>query len=81
MPLVSWGKLRATREIGSAVLRAEAKETLACSYLCFALLLGLLANAAAGWWWADPWRRSPWCPGWFGRPGGIRSESCAKSCG
>jgi len=54
MPLVSWGKLRAGHEIGSAALRAEAKETLACSYLSFALLLGLVANAAAGWWWADP---------------------------
>jgi divalent metal cation (Fe/Co/Zn/Cd) transporter len=54
MPLVSWGKLRAAREIGSAALRAEAKETLACSYLSFTLLLGLTANAALGWWWADP---------------------------
>jgi divalent metal cation (Fe/Co/Zn/Cd) transporter len=54
MPLVAWGKLRAAREIGSAALRAEAKETLACSYLSFTLLLGLVANAVAGWWWADP---------------------------
>ncbi len=54
MPLVSWGKLRAAREIGSAALRAEAKETLACSYLSLTLLIGLVANAAAGWWWADP---------------------------
>jgi divalent metal cation (Fe/Co/Zn/Cd) transporter len=54
MPLVAWGKLRAAREIGSGALRAEAKETLACSYLSFTLLLGLAANAAAGWWWADP---------------------------
>jgi divalent metal cation (Fe/Co/Zn/Cd) transporter len=54
MPLVAWGKLRAAREIGSAALRAEAKETLACSYLSFTLLLGLVANAALGWWWADP---------------------------
>ena len=54
MPLVSWGKLRAAREIGSAALRAEAKETLACSYLSLTLLLGLVANAAVGWWWADP---------------------------
>jgi divalent metal cation (Fe/Co/Zn/Cd) transporter len=51
MPLVSWGKLHAARKIGSAALRAEAKETLACSYLSFTLLLGLIANAAAGWWW------------------------------
>ncbi len=54
MPLVAWGKLRAAREIGSAALRAEAKETLACSYLSFALFLGLGANAVWGWWWADP---------------------------
>ena len=35
-------------------LRAEAKETLACSYLSFTLLLGLGANALWGLWWADP---------------------------
>jgi len=54
MPLVSFAKLRAAREIGSAALRAEAKETLACSYLSFTLLVGLGANASVGWWWADP---------------------------
>jgi hypothetical protein len=37
-----------------AALRAEAKETLACSYLSFTLLLGLAVNAVSGWWWADP---------------------------
>jgi divalent metal cation (Fe/Co/Zn/Cd) transporter len=25
-----------------------------CAYLSAALLMGLLANAVAGWWWADP---------------------------
>ena len=54
MPLVAWGKLRAAREIGSTALRAEAKETLACSYLSLTLLVGLVANATLGWWWADP---------------------------
>ncbi len=54
MPIVSWGKFRAAKEIGSAALRAEAKETLACSYLSLTLLLGLVANASGGWWWADP---------------------------
>ena len=25
-----------------------------CAYLSLTLVLGLVANAAAGWWWADP---------------------------
>jgi divalent metal cation (Fe/Co/Zn/Cd) transporter len=54
MPLIAWGKLRAAEAIGSGALRAEARETLACSYLSFCLLFGLAANAAFGWWWADP---------------------------
>ena len=77
MPLVSWGKLRAAREIGSASLRAEARETLACSYLSFALLLGLVANAAAGWWWADPVAALLMVP-WLIKEGreGLRGEGC-----
>lgn len=75
MPLVSWGKLRAARELGSAALRAEAKETLACSYLSFTLLLGLVANAAAGWWWADPVAALLMVP-WLVKEGreGLRGE-------
>ena len=82
MPLVSWGKLRAAREIGSAALRAEAKETLACSYLSFALLLGLVANSVAGWWWADPAAALAMVP-WLVREGmeGIRGERCEEACG
>jgi divalent metal cation (Fe/Co/Zn/Cd) transporter len=81
MPLVSWGKLRAAREIGSAALRAEAKETLACSYLSFALLLGLVANAVAGWWWADPVAALAMVP-WLVREGmeGLRGEGCRDAC-
>lgn len=77
MPLIAWGKLRAAREIGSAALRAEAKETLACAYLSFALLLGLAANAAAGWWWADPVAALAMVP-WLVKEGleGIRGEAC-----
>jgi divalent metal cation (Fe/Co/Zn/Cd) transporter len=54
MPLLAWAKLRAAAGLGSGALRAEAKETLACAYLSFTLLVGLTLNAAAGWWWADP---------------------------
>lgn len=53
-PVLAWGKLRAAREIGSAALRAEAKESLVCSYLSFALLAGLVLHQWRGWWWADP---------------------------
>jgi divalent metal cation (Fe/Co/Zn/Cd) transporter len=54
MPIIAWWKLHVAARMGSAALRAEAKETLACSYLSFTLLLGLGVNALAGWWWADP---------------------------
>lgn len=54
MPLISVGKLRAARALDSAALRAEALETLACAYLSFCLLLGLVLNALLGLWWADP---------------------------
>ncbi|RME28835.1 MAG: hypothetical protein D6806_02265 [Deltaproteobacteria bacterium] len=75
MPLVSWGKLRAARELGSRALRAEALETLACSYLSFTLLLGLVLNAAAGWWWADPVAALLMVP-WLAKEGieGIRGD-------
>lgn len=77
MPLVAWGKLRAAKELGSAALRAEAKETLACSYLSFALLLGLGANATMGWWWADPVAALLMVP-WLIKEGreGLSGEEC-----
>jgi divalent metal cation (Fe/Co/Zn/Cd) transporter len=75
MPIMSWGKFRAAAQIESASLRAEAKETLACAYLSFTLLAGLLANAVAGWWWADPVAALLMVP-WLVREGvkGIRGE-------
>lgn len=78
MPLVSWAKFRAAREIGSAALRAEAKETLACSYLSFALLLGLVANSLGGWWWADPGAALLMVP-WLVKEGreGLAGDACA----
>lgn len=77
MPLIALGKLRAAREVGSSALRAEAGETLACAWLSFALLLGLAANAAFGWWWADPVAALLMVP-WLIREGleGVRGERC-----
>lgn len=81
MPLVAWGKLRAARELGSGALRAEARETLACSYLSFTLLVGLALNAALGWWWADPLAALLMVP-WLVKEGleGLRGERCDDEC-
>lgn len=54
MPLLAWLQIRAGRESGSASAVAEAKQTLLCSYLSAALLVGLVLNALFGWTWADP---------------------------
>lgn len=54
MPLLALYKKKIATEINSRALRADALETLACSYLSFTLLVGLGANALFGWWWADP---------------------------
>jgi len=77
MPAVSLAKLRAARELGSRSLRAEAKETLVCSYLSFSLLLGLAANAWIGWWWADPVAALLMVP-WLIKEGreGLRGDEC-----
>ena len=75
MPLIAWAKLRVARRLGSEALGAEAKETLACAYLSLALLLGLVLNAAAGWWWADPVAALVMVP-WLVKEGveGLRGE-------
>lgn len=54
MPALAWAKKRTARLLGSPTLRADAIETLLCSWLSAALLAGLVLNAVAGWWWADP---------------------------
>lgn len=53
MPVVSWIERRAGRELGSASAVADSKQTLMCTYLSAALLVGLLLNALVGWAWAD----------------------------
>jgi len=54
MPLLSREKKRVARELGSAAMRADAKQTDFCVYLSSILLAGLLLNISLGWWWADP---------------------------
>jgi len=54
MPLLGWAKLRTAQALASGALRADAYETIACAWLSLTTLLGLVLNAAFGWWWADP---------------------------
>jgi divalent metal cation (Fe/Co/Zn/Cd) transporter len=46
-------KLRVGRKLGNPVLVAEAHFSLVDAALSATVLAGLVANAAAGWWWAD----------------------------
>jgi divalent metal cation (Fe/Co/Zn/Cd) transporter len=48
------GKARTGRALGNPVLRTEGRVTLIDGILATAVLLGLVLNAALGWWWADP---------------------------
>jgi divalent metal cation (Fe/Co/Zn/Cd) transporter len=48
------GKARTGRALGNPVLRTEGRVTLIDGVLATAVLLGLVLNAALGWWWADP---------------------------
>jgi divalent metal cation (Fe/Co/Zn/Cd) transporter len=54
MPLLARAKRRVGRKLNSSATVSEAGQNMICAYLSIALLIGLLANALAGWWWADP---------------------------
>jgi len=53
MPLLAWRKRIIAARLGSAALRGDAACSITCAYMAGALFLGLLLNAAFGWWWAD----------------------------
>lgn len=54
MPGLSLAQRHTGRELGSASAVADSKQTLLCTYLSGALLIGLVLNTAFGWSWADP---------------------------
>jgi divalent metal cation (Fe/Co/Zn/Cd) transporter len=54
MLLLAWGKHRTGTQLKNAVLLTEGRVTLVDAYLAAAVLIGLVLNAALGWWWADP---------------------------
>jgi divalent metal cation (Fe/Co/Zn/Cd) transporter len=54
MPLLSHAKKRVGEQLGSAAMFADARQADFCTYLSAILLVGLILNAATGWWWSDP---------------------------
>lgn len=96
MPLIAVWKLRIAAEGNLQSIAIEAKETLACAVLSLTLLIGLVANAALGWWWLDavtalllvPWLLREGLDGIRrdGRPSDLQLCSCGscvfglKSC-
>ena len=54
MPFLARAKKRVAPALGSRAQEAEADQTRLCAYMSGVVLVGLLANGALGWWWADP---------------------------
>ena len=54
MPLLANAKRRVGQRLQSSATVKEGAQNMVCAYLSVALLVGLLLNALAGWWWADP---------------------------
>ena len=54
MPLLARAKRRVGDQLQSSATVKEGAQNMVCAYLSIALLVGLLANAVVGWWWADP---------------------------
>lgn len=81
MPILSRAKKRVGKELGSAAMRADARQTDFCMYLSAILLVGLLLNAAVGWWWADPVAGLVMVP-LIAKEGieGVKGEVCCDGC-
>ena len=51
---LAFGKARTGAALDNQVLQAEGRITMIDGILAAAVLVGLVLNAVAGWWWADP---------------------------
>jgi divalent metal cation (Fe/Co/Zn/Cd) transporter len=54
MPALGLAKRRLGARLHSGATTGEGAQNLLCAYLAVAVLAGLAANAAFGWWWLDP---------------------------
>ena len=77
MPLLSLAKLWVAAQTKLPVLAAEAKETVACSYLSLSTFIGLVVIALAGWWWIDSAAALLMVP-WLVKEGleGLKMKNC-----
>ena len=81
MPLLVRAKRRVAAQLGSRALAADSKQTELCTWLSAILLGGLVLNALAGWWWADPVAALIMVP-IIGNEGveALRGEQCEDGC-
>lgn len=54
MPVLARAKKRLGPVLGSQAVVSESRQTELCAWLSAVVLVGLVANATLGWWWADP---------------------------
>jgi len=82
MPILSRAKKQVGKELSSAAMKVDAKQTDFCVYLSAILLAGLVLNAFLGWWWADPVAGLVMTP-IIAKEGiaGLRGETCCDECG
>jgi len=82
MPLLARAKRKVAAGIGSGAMKADSRQTDFCMYLSAILLGGLLLNAVAGWWWADPVAGLVMVP-IIAKEGidGLRGKTCGDDCG
>ena len=81
MPLLSRAKRRIAAALGSGAMHADSRQTDFCAWLSAILLGGLLLNALAGWWWADPVAALLMTP-IIAREGidGWKGKACCSDC-
>ena len=81
MPILARAKRKVASAIASQALRSDSRQTEICAYLSAILLLGLLLNAALGWWWADAVAGLVMVP-LIGCEGAqaLRGRNCCQDC-
>lgn len=81
MPVLARAKRRVAVLLGSQALSADATQTNLCAYLSLIVLVGLLLNAAFGWWWADSVAALAMVP-IIAKEGleGVRGKSSCEQC-